>query len=120
MMAECKYVVCTAGFESVSEAAYLGKPLFMVPVENHVEQQINALDAVRRGPGVTDKNFDLNRLKELPDRLNNGEFREWLKEADAILLRAIYYAVGRPELMLASRTRDGAKSGKQTATPVAA
>jgi len=32
MMGECKYVACTAGFESVSEAAWLGKPLFLVPV----------------------------------------------------------------------------------------
>jgi len=37
MMAACRHVVCTAGFESVSEAAWLGKPLFLVPVENHIE-----------------------------------------------------------------------------------
>jgi uncharacterized protein (TIGR00661 family) len=92
MMANCKYVVCTAGFESVSEAAYLGKPLFMVPVENHVEQQINAVDAVRCGFGETDKTFNLDRLKELPARLSNGEFRDWLKEAHAVLLRVIQHA----------------------------
>jgi uncharacterized protein (TIGR00661 family) len=33
LMAEARGVVCTAGFESVSEAAYLGKPLLMVPVK---------------------------------------------------------------------------------------
>ena len=54
MMAECKYVACTAGFESLSEAAWLGKPMFLVPVENHVEQQINAIDATRLGLGVTE------------------------------------------------------------------
>ena len=36
MMAGCRGVACTAGFESVCEAAYFGKPLLMVPIENHV------------------------------------------------------------------------------------
>jgi uncharacterized protein (TIGR00661 family) len=93
MMAECRNVVCTAGFESVSEAAYLGKPLFMVPVENHVEQQINALDAVKIGLGVTDSRFNLDKLSELPDKLNNGTFRNWIARAESILLRAIQDAV---------------------------
>ncbi len=44
MMAESRGVACTAGFESLSEAAWLGKPLLVVPVENHVEQHLNALD----------------------------------------------------------------------------
>ena len=55
MMAECRHVVCTAGFESVSEAAWLGKPLFLVPVENHVEQQVNAIDAQQFGIGIAEK-----------------------------------------------------------------
>lgn len=93
MMALCRYVVCTAGFESVSEGAYLGKPLFMVPVENHVEQQINAQDAVKIGLGITDKTFKLERLAELPDRLNNGTFRHWVQRAEAVLLRAMDHAV---------------------------
>lgn len=33
----------------VSEAAYFGKTLFLVPVKNHVEQRINALDAAKMG-----------------------------------------------------------------------
>ena len=98
MMGECKFVACTAGFESVSEAAYLGKPLFLVPVENHVEQQINALDAVRIGLGVTDQSFNLDRLAELPDRLPNATFRSWLNRADAVLLQALERAVHPPQL----------------------
>src|SRR5205814_2608617 len=89
MMADCKFVACTAGFESVCEAAYLGKPLFLVPVENHVEQQINAIDATRVGWGVTDQEFNLDRLRELPAALDNGSFRAWLRRADAILLQTI-------------------------------
>jgi uncharacterized protein (TIGR00661 family) len=89
MMAQCKYVACTAGFESLAEAAYLGKPLFLVPVENHVEQQINAIDAVRSGLGVADKSFNLDRLAELPDRLDNAKFLAWLNRAEAIFLEVL-------------------------------
>jgi len=89
MMADCKFVACTAGFESLSEAAYLGKPLFMVPVENHIEQQVNAVDAVRAGLGVTDTSFNLDRLAELPDRLETAKFHDWLKRADSLLLETL-------------------------------
>ena len=89
MMAACRAVVCTAGFESVSEAAYLGKPLFMVPVENHVEQQINALDAVACGFGTAGAWDNLDPLLDLPPRLDNAAFRTWLDQAGSVLLHAI-------------------------------
>jgi uncharacterized protein (TIGR00661 family) len=95
MMAECKNVVCTAGFESVSEAAWLGKPLFLVPVENHVEQQVNAIDAQQFGIGIAEKTFNLDRLAELPNRLPTGEFRMWLESAPAKLFQAIEHAVAK-------------------------
>lgn len=97
MMAQCKFVACTAGFESLAEAAYLGKPLFLVPVENHVEQQINAIDAVKSGLGIADKSFNLDRLVELPDRLDNAKYRAWLNRGESILLETIEgAAAGRP------------------------
>lgn len=89
MMATCKAVVCTAGFESVSEAAWLGKPLFMVPVENHVEQMINALDAVNLGLGITDRKFRLSLLHQLPERIENDPFRQWVMRAESVLERAL-------------------------------
>jgi hypothetical protein len=94
MMAECRHVVCTAGFESVGEAAWLGKPLFLVPVENHVEQQVNALDAQQFGIGIAEKSFNLDRLAELPDRLPVEKFRDWVSRAPEKLLAAIEQAVG--------------------------
>jgi uncharacterized protein (TIGR00661 family) len=93
MMAECKHVVCTAGFESVSEAAWLGKPLFLVPVENHVEQQVNAIDAEQAGLGLAEKSFRLDRLAELPDRLPTEKFRGWMQCAPEKLFAAIEHAV---------------------------
>jgi len=98
MMAECKFVACTAGFESLGEAAYLGKPLLLVPVENHVEQRVNAVDAVRMGIGVTDSSFNLDRLAELPDTLANDGYRAWLGRADSILLQTLEHAVNPVEV----------------------
>jgi uncharacterized protein (TIGR00661 family) len=89
MMAECKYVACTAGFESLGEAAWLGKPLFLIPVENHIEQQINAIDATRLGLGIADTSFNLDRLAELPDRLDNAKFRAWLDRGNSLLLKTL-------------------------------
>jgi uncharacterized protein (TIGR00661 family) len=89
MMAACRCVVSTAGFESVGEAAYLGKPMFLVPVQNHIEQQLNALDAVRLGLGITDNSFQLDRLAELPARLPTTGFRAWVQRAESILMRTI-------------------------------
>ncbi len=93
MMAECRHVVCTAGFESVGEAAWLGKPLFLVPVENHVEQQVNALDAQQFGLGLAEKNFNLDRLAELPDHLPVEKFRTWVNCAPEKLFAAIEQAI---------------------------
>jgi uncharacterized protein (TIGR00661 family) len=93
MMANCKFVACTAGFETLAEAAWLGKPLFLVPVENHIEQEVNAVDAMRIGLGVADAGFNLDRLAELPDRLDNARYRAWLNRADSLLLRTLDQAI---------------------------
>lgn len=92
-MAECRNVVCTAGFESVSEAAWLGKPLFLVPVENHIEQQVNAIDAQQFGLGIAEKSFNLDRLRELPNSLPTEKFRAWLDCAPQKLFQAIEQAM---------------------------
>jgi uncharacterized protein (TIGR00661 family) len=93
-MAECQYVVSTAGFESVAEAAYLGKPLVLVPLANQVEQQVNALDAARMGFGVATQRFDLDRVSDLPDRLDNQAYRAWLARAESIFLRTLEQVTG--------------------------
>ena len=100
MMADCKHLVCTAGFESVSEAAWLGKPLFLVPVENHVEQEVNAVDAARSGFGIAEKTFNLDRLAELPNTLPTGAIHGWIERAEKILFDTIAHARRRAPLLL--------------------
>lgn len=64
MMARCSSLVCTAGFESVCEAMYLGKPVMMVPVPGHFEQYCNARDAQKIGAGIHAREFNLDILQE--------------------------------------------------------
>jgi uncharacterized protein (TIGR00661 family) len=56
-MAHCRCLVTTAGFESMCEAAYLGKPMVLVPVEGHFEQLCNATDAAANGIATHAQSF---------------------------------------------------------------
>ena len=94
-MAGCLGVVCTAGFESISEAAYLGKRLLMVPVQNHPEQTVNALDAQLAGLGVYDTGFRLSRLLEPVDTKVSAGFKQWVDQAGAVAVRAAELTAAR-------------------------
>lgn len=92
MMERCSGVVCTAGFETVSEAAWLGKPLMMVPVENHVEQELNAMDAERLGLGLHARRFDLDRVLKFSPGGTADTFRRWVGKAESRILRLVNLA----------------------------
>jgi uncharacterized protein (TIGR00661 family) len=64
-MAACKGLICTAGFESVCEAMYLGKPVVMVPLAGQYEQACNALDAEASRAGIASESFDFGKLENL-------------------------------------------------------
>jgi uncharacterized protein (TIGR00661 family) len=63
-MAECRGLVCTAGFESICEAMYLGKPVMVIPVAGQYEQACNALDAAASGAGITSERFDFEKFEK--------------------------------------------------------
>lgn len=90
-MAQSKAYVSTAGFESICEAMYLGKPLMVVPVEGHYEQACNARDAVKAGAGITSKSFDLGLLLDyLPHHKSiTDSFRTWADSAGNMMLAAM-------------------------------
>jgi uncharacterized protein (TIGR00661 family) len=83
MMSNCKAFSSTAGFESVCEAMYLGKPIMMVPTEGHFEQACNALDASIAGAGFKSDEFNLSALLEyIPKHKDiSKEFRNWANSA---------------------------------------
>ena len=43
----CRGLIATSGFESMAEAGVLNKPAVVIPLENHLEQALNAHDAMR-------------------------------------------------------------------------
>lgn len=87
-MAGCKAYASTAGFESVCEAMYLGKPILMVPA--HIEQDCNAYDAACNGAGIVSDDFDLERLLAFAeDYRPNREFTYWVRSAEYALLASL-------------------------------
>ncbi len=88
-MAGCSGYVTTAGFESICEALYLGKPTLMIPA--HVEQQINAADAHSVGAGEVAEEFNLSLLTNSIESYsaNTEEFREWVNSAEKRILKAL-------------------------------
>ena len=110
-MAVARGVVCTAGFESVSEAMWLGRPALMVPTPDHYEQRCNAADAAAHGAGWAAETLDLDPFL---DRLDADDaaaraaatagFRAWVAQAEDRAVGAIEAAagLGRP----APRTPD--------------
>ncbi|MGL4852653.1 MAG: glycosyltransferase family protein [Phocaeicola sp.] len=94
-MAGCKGYASTAGFESICEAMYLGKPILMVPA--HIEQACNAFDAVQNGAGVLADGFDLSKLLELSHSYQpNREFVEWTRTAESSILELLENGIVEP------------------------
>ena len=78
-------IMSTAGFETIAEAMYLHKPVWMVPA--NFEQKCNAHEAQECGAGWHDKHFKVttfvNRKKTY---VPSPVFKQWVDEqADKIL-----------------------------------
>lgn len=95
-MAGCHAYASTAGFESICEAMYLGKPLMMVPT--HIEQKCNAYDATKseftapdgrkgRAAKASDK-FDMSLLLDFADNgyVGDPDFQSWVRSAEDKIL----------------------------------
>lgn len=83
-MAGCRAYATTAGFESVCEALFMGKPVMMVPT--HVEQECNAFDAARYGAGIISDGFDLTPLMDFARTYRpKEEFPVWARSAGGVI-----------------------------------
>lgn len=93
--ASCRGYVSNAGFESVAEAIWLGKPMMIVPIQGQWEQNINAMVIRQRGIGDTALNFD----RETFERAWNApvstrpEIRQWVEQGRETLERELCGAV---------------------------
>lgn len=83
MMADSMAYCSTAGFESICEAFYLGKPTMIIPTANHFEQLCNSVDAQLAGAGIASNKFDLSRLLDYIPQYGDKykEFRQWANHA---------------------------------------
>ncbi len=80
-MARCRAYATTAGFESICEAMYLGKPVLMVPA--HIEQDCNAYDAMKAGAGIICQDFDLEPLLSFARSYTpNLDFTRWVRSSE--------------------------------------
>lgn len=80
-MVGCKGYATTAGFESVCEAMYLGKPVLMVPT--HIEQACNAHEASLAGAGVVSDHFNIDALLAyIPLYKGNTDFHAWAQQSE--------------------------------------
>jgi len=79
-LAACRSLICTAGFETVAEAAYLGIPVMVIPTRRHFEQYCNALDMQRALIGLSSTSPDPGLLFDLKPA-DPSDFRRWAGEA---------------------------------------
>lgn len=87
-MSGCRAYASTAGFESVCEAMYLGKPLMMVPA--HIEQECNAYDAMRSSAGIVDDDFNLSKLLQFADNYKpDKRFKAWANSAGYMIVNEL-------------------------------
>ncbi|MGL5271931.1 MAG: glycosyltransferase family protein [Phocaeicola sp.] len=86
-MEQCNAYISTAGFESVCEAIYLGKPIMLVPA--HIEQEINAADAIAAYGGIRAEEFNLDKLIDYLNNYtdNSQAFRDWVNEAESYFMQ---------------------------------
>ena len=84
LMASCKGLITTAGFDSAAEAAFHGIPLAVIPSRNHFEQQCNAADIKAKGIGVSGMYLDKGLLEQMQS-LESHDNRAWVEQAARLL-----------------------------------
>lgn len=78
-MKKCEMVVCTAGFETASEASYLGKKVMVIPTKNHSEQYFNGWDFQLNGLAKMRHDFkNISKSDVKLDKKAIGKFKNWV------------------------------------------
>ena len=97
-LAGCRAYVGSAGFESICEAFWLGKPVLAVPTAGHFEQALNAWDAERVGAARAGGYDDLDEFWErppVPPEAAVRDFRAWVARAPQVIVDLIERAASR-------------------------
>lgn len=80
-LANCQGVLCNAGFELPSEALYLKKKLFVIPIKKQIEQECNAL-ALKEMGVLTSKKLDFNLIEmwTLADKIVSVDYTHTIEK----------------------------------------
>ena len=91
LMSTCIGYATTAGFESICEAIYLGKPVLMVPVKGQYEQACNAQDAILANAGISARKFNIGLLLNYitKKQQKNADFTIWISGYEQTFLKEI-------------------------------
>jgi len=63
-ISQAKAIITNAGFTVISEALYLKKPIFCLPIKNQFEQMLNGKFIETLGAGISYIEYDENKLKQ--------------------------------------------------------
>jgi len=88
LMASCKGLICTAGFDTAAEAACQGIPLVVIPSQNHFEQRCNGEDIMANGIGLTASRIDQGVVDQMK-AWNSREYRAWVNLAGEEIIKCI-------------------------------
>lgn len=91
-LARCRAFVGSAGFESLCEAHFLGKPVLAVPTDGQFEQLLNAWDAERCGIARHGSYDDLDEFWSAATAASVDEvqaFRAWVDRGPEIFVDAV-------------------------------
>lgn len=88
---KCQAYISTAGFDSIAEAAYLGKKIMMVPTKNHFEQEHNAIDAERVKIALKSDDFNLDMIKNSSTESFSGikKYQDWYNRNENKIINII-------------------------------
>ena len=87
LMATCKGLITTAGFDVAAEAAYHGIPMAVIPAGKHFEQKCNGIDIEQHGIGLQFNRIEpgiLGRMKQT----DPSQFRKWVDRSEELILNS--------------------------------
>jgi len=88
LMASCKGLITTAGFDTAAEAAFHGIPLVVIPSYNHYEQKCNGADISANGIGIVASQVDRGTLEGIHSS-DYSDYRAWVSEAGKQVINSI-------------------------------
>lgn len=77
-LSKCKGVITNGGFSLITEAIYLKKPIFTVPIKGQYEQRVISFLVEKMGYGLSSLNFSIDDFKKFLNNLD--EYKKNLQE----------------------------------------